>query len=320
MSDDVNICFVGSALDSAPAIVHVAVAECNDGHTIAMSPSYPFKGRWGESNSIIVPETECKSIPTHYCIIYLSLVEAQYYIADVTIPGDILRQISDIASFDKIIVGMGPSGRVAIWLHGRHRQKRLLYHKADEISCSELGITDQEIIHYQHEYATECCPILGHNIDKLMSIYTYRYVINFKMKNPEDVKALQYKLNEVLFDGTFDKTNNEKLLLYHEGGIPEKLSIDWKDYKTCYSIYLWFDNQGLTKIFDQFYGIHHNTRTDLIINIDAENKKYELALFRQGLKEPLIIPEAAYQLIVFKNNFEDYRSENYNQPRGAWIW
>ena len=65
---------------------------------------------------------------------------------------------------------------------------------------------------------------------------------------------------------------------------------------------------------------HPETKVDFIIRIDAENKKYELSLYRQGLKEPVIIPEDAYQLIVFKNKFEDYRSENYNQPRGAWIW
>ena len=47
---------------------------------------------------------------------------------------------------------------------------------------------------------------------------------------------------------------------------------------------------------------------------------YELALFRYGLKEPVVIPEEAYQLLVFKNRFEDFRSPNYDQPRGAWIW
>lgn len=81
-----------------------------------------------------------------------------------------------------------------------------------------------------------------------------------------------------------------------------------------------FRNGEILEIFNRFYGAHPETKTDFIIRIDAENKKYELALYRQGLKEPVVIPESAYQLIVFKNKFEDYRSENYNQPRGAWIW
>ena len=60
--------------------------------------------------------------------------------------------------------------------------------------------------------------------------------------------------------------------------------------------------------------------TDFMIRIDSEKNKYELALYRYGLKEPQVISESAYQLLVFKNKFEYYRSENYNQPRGAWIW
>ena len=57
-----------------------------------------------------------------------------------------------------------------------------------------------------------------------------------------------------------------------------------------------------------------------LVSVNAENKKYELALYRYGLKEPQVIPEDVYQLLVFKNKFEDYRSDNYNQERGAWIW
>ncbi len=122
------------------------------------------------------------------------------------------------------------------------------------------------------------------------------------------------------FDMTYDKTNDGVLYDYHFSGMPSKLSIGWCIMKANYTAYFWMDETQLNIIFERFYGAHPETKADFIIRIDAENKKYELALFRQGLKEPLIIPEAAYQLIVFKNNFEDYRSENYNQPRGAWIW
>lgn len=65
---------------------------------------------------------------------------------------------------------------------------------------------------------------------------------------------------------------------------------------------------------------HHDTPADVFIQINCQNKIYKLAIYRQGLKEPVVIPESAYQLIVFKNKFEDYRSDNYDQPRGAWIW
>ena len=78
--------------------------------------------------------------------------------------------------------------------------------------------------------------------------------------------------------------------------------------------------EAIRAIFDRFYGIHSDTKTDFIIHIDPMKNKYQLALYRYGLREPQIIAEEAYQLIVFKNKFEYFRSENYDQPRGAWIW
>lgn len=57
-----------------------------------------------------------------------------------------------------------------------------------------------------------------------------------------------------------------------------------------------------------------------MIGRDSESNKYELALYRYELKEPQVISESAYQLLVLKDKFEYYRSENYNQPKGAWIW
>ena len=81
-----------------------------------------------------------------------------------------------------------------------------------------------------------------------------------------------------------------------------------------------YTDKEICKVFDRFYGAHPETKTEFMIRIDVEQNKYELALYRYGLKEPQVINESAYQLIVFKNKFEHFRSENYDQPRGAWIW
>lgn len=146
--------------------------------------------------------------------------------------------------------------------------------------------------------------------------FTYKYVILGM-----DSEAIRVSYIGVLnYDKTFDKANNDKLLQYHHASKPHKININWEYSLYKYCGFLWMDENEITRIFERFYGAHPETKADFIIKIDAENKKYELALYRQGLKEPVVIPESAYQLIVFKNKFEDYRSENYNQPRGAWIW
>lgn len=98
------------------------------------------------------------------------------------------------------------------------------------------------------------------------------------------------------------------------------IPIRFKLFNPNYSIYFWFEVSNLLHVLERFYGVHPETKSDFIINIDPENNRYELCLYRQGLREPVIIPEYAYQLIVFKNKFEHFRSENYNQPRGAWVW
>lgn len=116
------------------------------------------------------------------------------------------------------------------------------------------------------------------------------------------------------------KLHDGGLKNYHQAGKPKKLAVKWHIKKSEYTAYFWFEDEEIRAIFDLFYGTHPETKTDFMIWIDSDNKKFELALYRYGLKNPQVISESAYQLIVFKNKFEYFRSDNYNQPRGAWIW
>ena len=143
--------------------------------------------------------------------------------------------------------------------------------------------------------------------------FTYRYVFGIQ----SSTKDAYFNFVQIVTNGVTYDLN--QLCTYNELVCPGKIKISLTMNRVQYAIYIWFSND-IYSCFLKFYGNHPETKTDFIIRIDAENKKYELALYRQGLKEPVVISESAYQLIVFKNKFEDYRSENYNQPRGAWIW
>ena len=165
---------------------------------------------------------------------------------------------------------------------------------------------------------------------KYMQQFIYRYLPLFehwdedkeewdKYSEEEILPEFDY-IEEALFDGTHDKLHDGGLMNYHDAGKPKKLTIKWHIKKSEYSAYFWFEDEEIRAVFDKFYGAHPETKTDFMIRIDSEKKKFELALYRYGLKEPQVISESAYQLLVFKNKFEYYRSENYNQPRGAWIW
>ena len=219
-----------------------------------------------------------------------------------------------------LVVGTAPYGGVAIWHEAKSEKNLVKWDKATIIP------TQNE----QREKSIYDAP--PRNLfDRYMQQFTYRYLPLFeKWEDEEEVKWHKYEedeiqpefeyIEEALFDGTFDKLHDDSLLKYHEAGKPKKLAIKWQIDKSEYSAYFWFDNEKICSIFERFYGVHPDTKTDFIVRIDAEKKKYELSLFRQGLKEPLVIPEETYQLLVFKNKFEDYRSKNYNQERGAWVW
>jgi hypothetical protein len=167
--------------------------------------------------------------------------------------------------------------------------------------------------------------------DNYMKQFTYRYQIGFGQWDEDKKEWIPYDdknnqdtefdyIDEALFDGTHDKLHDGGLMNYHEAGKPKKLAVQWHIGKSEYTAYFWFEDEEIRAVFDRFYGTHPETKTDLMIRIDTEKKKFELALYRYGLKEPQVISESAYQLIVFKNKFEYYKSENYAQEKGAWIW
>lgn len=202
---------------------------------------------------------------------------------------------------DILVVGVTSHGNLAVWL---------------------ISINKSRLIYKVQNKRTE-------NTSVSITQFIYRYVICLINQNEIALEKAEKSnesvcvfddIEEALYDGTYDKLHESNLLKYHEAGKPKKLAIKWHREKTEYVAYFWFEDEKIREVFDKFYGVHPDTKTDFIIRIDAENKKYELALYRYGLKEPQVIPEDVYQLLVFKNKFEDYRSENYNQERGAWIW
>lgn len=267
--------------------------------TFLISPKYGViplyntmneKSDWGEAKDIIVYEN-CDSQPISF--------KVKYRYKDLSL--DCFSEFSIIPSSVKgiLLIGLCDNGDIVLW---------------------DYEVTKVIIYKYlQYEKSNRM-------LDCLMKQFLYRYTIIFKEKNKkaeihEDEIPSEFEfIEDSLYDGTHDKLHNGVLLKYHQAGKPKKLAIKWHIGKSEYSAYFWFEEEPIREVFDKFYGTHPDTKTDFIIRIDAENRKYELALYRYGLKEPQVIPENVFQLLVFKNKFEDYRSDNYNQERGAWIW
>lgn len=352
MSFNYNIKISGSAPRLYLTNIYFGLLWYNDDEALEIPVRYPFQGEWGEILSNMILLREEYPMPSTLSMIYLSFVEQKFYGIETNLPKERLEELWEITDektkkslFSHIVVGMAPYGGIAVWVRGFNKSILIDWLKGIEIEVEMAdfhpvnpGITLQEYCDFYINNDSIVKENLKTNglpprnlFDKYMQQFTYRYQPLFeKWDDGEEVKWQKYKedelspefeyIEESLFDGTFDKLHDDGLLKYHKAGKPKKLAIDWHMNKTEYTAYFWFEDKKICSVFERFYGAHPDTKTDFIIRIDAEKKIYELALYRQGLKEPQIIPEDAYQLIVFKNNFEDYRSDNYCQERGAWIW
>ena len=316
---------------------------------------YPYQGEWGQPISTHLLEREDYPVPGMLDMVWLSIVERKFYSLVDKLPTERLEELfgqidenTGEAVYEHIVVGMAPYGGVALWTHGFKKSTLVAWMHGEETQVEmkdfmpmNPDVTLDENCDFYINNDSRVKENLETNglpprdlFDNYMKRFTYRYLPMFEHWNEDEEKekwqpysgeeqetkpVFDY-IEEALYDGTHDKLHDGGLLNYHQAGKPKKLAVKWHIKKSEYTAYFWLDDEAIRAIFDRFYGIHPDTKTDFIIHIDPEKKKYQLALFRYGLQEPRILPEDAYQLIVFKNKFEHFRSENYDQPRGAWIW
>lgn len=305
-----------------------------DGNKFQIPVAFPARTDWGE----LIPDQEHKIDSGSDIVLELGWLAIEnkkifYFRGPLNLPKDIIK--SDLFT---LIVGLGDQGEIAVWLHHKLKNSLMFYTHGLDISekISDEMISNANILDIDGEKVNSVRDLclsderhfqsilkskekLDNCIENRMKRFVYRYRVIFVMD------PVEFNISESLYDGSFNKTIDTDFSHYNDASKPRRLVLSWitedeYDSKDEYRAYIWIEETPITKLFDKFYGSHPETKADFIIRIDAQNKKYELALYRQGLKEPVVIPESAYQLIVFKNKFEDYRSENYNQPRGAWIW
>lgn len=301
-------------------------------NTYMLPMIFPGKTIWGESfENDSYNISKDSDLLLHVGWIGLNTRKVFYFENSLPLPMEIVDS-QDIT----LLIGLSDNGRIVLWLQNDFVSNILLdtygvniTNNVTDSMIKEIGIKRNDGV-----AVSTISQLCDYGIERFINFlniakddFAASFIIDDKMKkfcSQYMIKGLFEEavntLNVLLWDGTYNKLNDGSLLKYHQAGKPKKLAIKWHIGKSEYSAYFWFEEEPIREVFDKFYGAHPDTKTDFIIRIDAENRKYELALYRYGLKEPQIIPENVYQLLVFKNRFEDYRSNNYNQERGAWIW
>lgn len=326
-----------------PMETYFGVLYCGDNYTLPYSlpQKYPFSSHWGASVTEMIMTGDDNLQFKTLEIAWLSLVEGEFYYLNIAInsAGEMTLCNSDEEGFPKLIVGLAPGGKSAIWFdYGSHsilycwvKSKKIDIPMSDFLrNISSMTLTDYCKLTLQKcpkslEYHSTELDTEKAKFDRIMCQYVYRIIISCENWDENRWTKSDYIVEPVhirckMSDGTFDNRSYDRIAAYQKRATPLKIFFEMEFKKKSYEVFICFVDNQINDIYHRFLRNHPETKTDFIIRIDAENKKYELALYRQGLKEPVVIPESAYQLIVFKNKFEDYRSENYNQPRGAWIW
>lgn len=328
----------------------------SDGYEILQSETNSVE--WGHPNRMFLLSDQAKGLPLIIDMIWLAVTEKKIY--SITQPLSVSKikeafntnlSNENEPLYQYLVVGIAPYGKISLWAYGDIKCILLDWLQGDVLEDIDINLAfpnhdNKSFIDICQSYINEDENVKGNLVqngitsydlfNSYMKQYTYRYLVlfvywddekeqwNFDYKSSQTIKdefmpEVDY-VEEALFDGTHDKLHDGGLMNYHQAGKPKKLAVKWHIKKSEYTVYFWFDDEEIRTIFERFYGAHPETKTDFMIMIDSEKNKYELALYRYGLKEPQVISESAYQLLVFKNKFEYYRSENYNQPKGAWIW
>lgn len=337
----------GCADISAPTDILYGLLWIDESRVVQVPYMLPFIGEWGEVLTHYEPIEEINEYPTKISVLWLSLIENKAYEYEGMLNTALLNKIcEDIVSVSHdedlyFIIGTAPFGKLSLWIGNKFKRVLVDVYKAEEVSIElhifkpympdGLKINDY-CANVLKQNNIDKCTIDLHELDRewrsKQKQYNLRFVFVFGIYSGDndwdDSKYKDKKIECIIstknIDGTLDRTYDKSLLDFHNSGCPYKINISFTFNRREYLMYINLSQTHTMELFERFYRAHPETKADFIIRIDVENNKYELSLYRQGLKEPVLIPESAYQLIVFKNKFEDYRSENYNQPRGAWIW
>jgi hypothetical protein len=346
-----NYLVSGTAPELYPAHLFFGLLWVGEDDSVEIPMRYPFQGPWGEPISNRLMEREQFPAPFLLDMVWLSPVEQVFYSLYERLPVEILEDL--LSETDEktgqpicshLVVGMAPSGIVALWAYGLKKSTLVRCWRGEPVHVEMSDFLPMNPDMPLEEFCSDTLrnlPEVQENqeqngfppvdlYENYMRQYRYRYQVLFGKWDEEEETWTEYgeeeavpeldSLKEALFDGSFDKTNDGRLMAYHEAGKPQKLALEWHVRKWVYEAYFWFLDEGIRAGFDSVCGEEPDQETDLIVRIDPSQDKVEVSLNREGMEEPYVLPEEAYELIIFRNRLESFRSENYGQGTGAWIW
>lgn len=311
------------------------------------------QGEWGEAHAPVVVGRKAEALPKSFSIGWLSVAEQKCYglaeeIDQTLVEREWNRKDNEGNDlFQYFVLGMAPYGGVALWLRGETKSVILGYYKAFDMTNDEktakhylLRRTPSDICREYlatHEAVAHHLSVTGlplpHLFDHWMQQFEYRFVPleeywdgeRWQEYDEEDIYYDDIDLNVLevqRYDGTHDQTNDFSLLCYHKAGMPRQLKVKWSAERNDFSAYYWLDDETVWTLMHRFTNLMPSARISMLLRIDTRCQRYELALKGddESFQQPIALPQEVFQLLVFKDGNELYRSNNFNKGDGAWNW
>jgi len=321
----------GNAPTLYPTLIHKGDFVFPDKSKLFIPISYPFATTWGQSVSMYVLNNNEFPAPNSIAISWWSLIENQFYSVEATLPEEkidsLLAQQDEELNEQKynfIIAGMAPYGGLAIWLSGGRITTEVAWLQAEPIDVQmkdflpSSNLTRNEYL----ERFLEGCKDANGNFQKnglpdrmLFNRYMqkFNYRISPKFENDSVVFrniALYY------FNGEFNTTYSGEHTSNVMRAKPYKIVLSWSKGNKQYEGYFWTDEKKIIETFSLFYDNDGKKEGDLVIEVGKSDEEFKF--FLQDDLTVVEIPVDDWQIMVFKNRLESYRSPNYNKPPGGW--
>ncbi len=234
-------------------------------------------------------------------------------------------QGTEAEQYKYFVFGMSPYGGVAFWMKGQKKSILLdwsyaneeVLHEYEFAALDKMGLFSEPALLPPKEF-----------FDQNMQQFTYRYVAledywdgnAWQPFDDDNDEVFCDHVEELLYDGTRDQLGSEYLFDYHQAGMPKSLAAVWYDDRDEYKAFFWLKNEGIKKIFQRVYYKKSDAKADFIIRFDLKSNKYELALRREDIVQPVIIPQDDYEVLVLRNGNKCMQSDNFSREWDAWRW
>lgn len=293
-------------------------------------------GVWGTPTDVVEIKSATYPLPCRLLLNYYSELENKYYKIDTVLDKDKAEHLwnekiqnNKLWPYKNFVVGVAPFGGVAVWMRSSTNEVLLHWFRANLID-NNPGLNNEKAENLKN--VLDEIPCSSDDINRCMRQYVFRYVPLEEYWNGQewvlyDENDLYYDdfevddLSHKCIDGTFVRPANFTLFDHHKSGLPSHIAVFWHEGQTAFEAYFWIENNVIIQLFDSIVQTNFSAKIDILVRIDTRTHNYELALRENEIMTSTIIfPKESYQLIIFKNDNQYFKSQNYNQEDGAWDW